>query len=417
MELCDEVDEGIEPYGIELMEHQKEALLFLDNGKILYGGVGAGKSATALAYYTQKELGKDIYVITTAKKRDSLDWVGEGARFGIGRDRSSTTSGVLTIDSWNNIGTYTDIEGAFFIFDEQRLVGHGAWVKSFLKIAQRNHWIMLTATPGDHWLDYAPVFIANGWYKNITEFKREHVIYAPYRNFPMVKGYIGVAKLTRLRENILVEMPYRSSNTRILNYLEVGYNEALLDVVVKKRWNPYEGRPIKDAGEYFRLMRRVVNSDPSRLELIRMLLKVHPRLIIFYNFDYELDILRDLGDEIVVAEWNGHNHQPVPDTEKWAYLVQYNSGAESWNCITTDAMVLYSLTYSYKNYIQSMGRIDRLDSIYHDLYYYVLGSGAKIDGLVKKALGEKRSFNEREFIYTGDFSASAGGVDGEMSYL
>ena len=411
MELCDDVDEE-EFIGIELMEHQKEALQLLDNGRILYGGVGAGKSATALAYYTRRELGNDIYIITTAKKRDSLDWNGEAAKFGIGVRRDATTSGTLTVDSWNNIGKYREVQGGFFIFDEQRLVGSGAWVKSFLHIARHNHWIMLTATPGDVWLDYAPVFIANGWYKNRTDFSRQHVLYAPYRNYPVVIGYIGTDKLEKLRREILVEMPYKSGNERIMNFIDVGFDEELMKIVVKNRWNPYENRPIKTAAEYFWLMRRVVNSDPSRLEMIRLLLKCHPRLIIFYNFDYELDILRGLADEITVAEWNGHNHQLVPETERWAYLVQYNSGAESWNCTTTDSMILYSLTYSYKNYIQSMGRIDRLDSTYQKLYYYILISSAKIDSAVKNALGQKRSFNERELVFSGDYSVGAGRFDG-----
>lgn len=403
---------------IELMEHQKEALQFLDNGKILYGSVGSGKTITSLAYYMEKERPKDIYVITTAKKRDSLDWMGEAAYFGIGNERGPE-SGALTVDSWNNIGNYLDVEEAFFIFDEQRLVGTGAWVKSFLKIVKKNRWIMLTATPGDIWLDYAPVFIANGWYENITEFKRRHVVYAPYVRYPKVVRYIGEDRLTRLKNEILVEMPFDSHTERVMNYLDVDYDKSLLEKIVIKRWNVFEDKPVKDIGEVFRLSRQLVNSDPSRLETIEWLMTMHPKLIIFYNYNYELEILRTLSVRTgcVVAEWNGHKHDPVPGSDRWVYLVQYNSGSEGWNCTDTDSMVLYSLTYSYKNHMQAQGRIDRLDTPFQKLYYYILTSPAFCDKAVRRSLDEKKSFNEGEYIKYGTYGWAAGNVADDLPCL
>jgi hypothetical protein len=384
---------------IDLMDHQKEAIDLLGPGKVLYGGVGTGKTITALAYYAKEHGDKDLYVITTAKKRDSLDWEGEAARLGISEKRDYSVHGrTICVDSWNNIARYTHQSESFFIFDEQRVVGSGVWVRSFIRIARRNEWILLSATPGDTWLDYAPIFVANGWYKNLTDFKMQHVIYTPYVKFPKVLRYVGEQKLEILRNEVLVEMPYDKHTKRIVNYIPVGYDTELWDLAVKKRWHPYEERPIKDMGEMFRVMRRISNSDPSRLEAVKMLLKLHPKLIIFYNFNYELDILRTLKSETTVAEWNGHRKQPVPDTDSWVYLVQYTSGSEGWNCTETDAMVLYSLTYSYRNHMQCQGRIDRIDTKFTDLYYYVLGSSSAIDLAVRKAQKAKKNFNEREMM-------------------
>lgn len=380
---------------VKLYPHQKEALSLLGNGKVLWGGVGSGKSITAMTYYMINEAPRDVYVITTAKKRDSLDWEDEAAKFGVGKKYGATVAGVLTVDSWNNASKYTDVEDAFFIFDEQRVVGYGAWVKSFLKITKKNRWILLSATPGDTWLDYAPLFIANGWYKNITDFRTQHVIYAPRVSFPIVKGYVGEQKLERLKKEILVEMSYMRHTTRHVNGVICGYDKELVDYIIKRRWNPFEDRPITDKGELFRLMRMIGNSDPSRLDAVKWVMKIHPRLVIFYNFDYELEILRTLQTTgISVGEWNGHKKVPVPDTEKWVYLVQYAAGSEGWNCTSTNAMVLYSLTYSYKNYVQAMGRIDRLDTPYKDLYYYVIESWSPLDLAVKQSLEQKRNFNE-----------------------
>lgn len=369
----------------------------MTNGCILWGGVGSGKSLTALSYYLEKEPQSDLVIITTAKKRDSLEWEGEAAKLGISRKKEYSRAGSVTVESWNKIGEFTEYEDCFFIFDEQRLVGGGAWVKAFLKIARRNRWIVLSATPGDTWLDYAPVFIANGFYKNITEFECRHVVYEPWSKFPKVRLYLDERVLEDLRNQVLVEMPYESTAERVVNYLEVEFDKRLFERVFKDRWNPFEERPVKDVAEMFRLMRRVANSDPSRLEMVRKLMTCHPRLIIFYTFNYELDILRELRSEIDVFEWNGHRKDPVPEGDRWVYLVQYTAGAEGWNCTTTDAMILYSLTYSYKNHHQAMGRIDRLDTPFETLYYYILASNSAIDVGIKQTLGRKETFNERKF--------------------
>jgi hypothetical protein len=383
---------------MELMDHQIQAIDELDSGKILWGNVGLGKTMTVLGYYVKKETPRDIYVITTAKKRDSLDWEREAASFGISTQDYCTAHGILTVDSWNNLHKYTDIEDAFFIFDEQRLVGSGSWVRSFLKIATKNRWILLSATPGDTWTDYAPVFVANGFYKNLTAFRREHVVYEPFLKFPKIKRYLNEQKLAFLRNDMLVEMPYTSETKRFLNYMDVGYDFEMFARVYRDRWNVFENRPIRDVAEMFRVMRKVVNSDPSRLEMVRYLMSVHPRLVIFYNFNYELEILRTLRDDVWVLEWNGHKKDYLPEADKWVYLVQYVAGAEGWNCTSTDAMVLYSLCYSYKNFVQAQGRIDRINTEYSSLYYYILVSNSIVDRAIRSSLGSKKSFNERKFM-------------------
>lgn len=382
---------------MELMQHQLDAVERLASGKILWGGVGSGKTATVLEYYTRQQTPRDIIVITTAKKRDSGDWEAEAIQFGISTKRELGFHGTLVVDSWNNIGNYLDRRDCFFIFDEQRVVGRGAWVKSFIKIARVNRWVLLTATPGDTWLDYAPVFIANGFYRNISDFKQQHVQYEPFIKFPIIKGFLNERKLEIIRNDVLVEMPFVRSTERALNYVPVGYDLDLFKRVYKERWHIYEDRPLKDSAEMFRVLRRLVNSDATRLDMIYDLMKLHPRLIIWYNFDYELEILRTLRNVVETREWNGHVKNPLPQGDRWVYLVQYVSGSEAWNCITTDAMVFYSLTYSYKNFEQAQGRIDRLDTPYELLYYYILFSNSIVDRAIKRSLDSKQNFNERKF--------------------
>jgi hypothetical protein len=382
---------------VDLKPHQEKVLRRLESGNILWGGVGSGKSRVAVAYYQQEYCDRDVYVITTAKKRDSKDWEGEFARIGVGKEKDATVHGILSVDSWNNIDKYRDIKGAFFIFDEQRLVGSGKWVKAFLKIASANDWILLSATPGDSWMDYIPVMIANGFYKNRTAFIREHVVYAPYTKFPKVQRYLNEGLLTKHRNKILVHMPYPKLTVRHSINCIVGYNEALLQNVIKNRWHIYANRPIRDIAELFLVMRRVVNSDPSRIRRVRELLENHDKIVLFYNFNYELEILQALRNEIAVAEWNGHRHEEIPSTKRWVYLVQYVAGSESWNCIETNATLFYSLTYSYKNWEQAHGRIDRLNTPFIDLYYYTLRSRSVIDQAIWRSLNSKKNFNVNDF--------------------
>lgn len=514
---------------VKLYLHQEKAVAMLNNGKILRGDPGVGKSITALSYFYIRECGgvlndwgslktpKDLYIITTAKKRNDGDWQKDAYIMGLMENRSISVAGIkVTVDSWNQIENYVDVENAFFIFDEAKGGGSGVWGKTFIKIAKKNNWILLTATPGDVWMDYLSVFLANGFYKNRSEFKDKHVVYASWSKFPKIERYTGLNELVRNRNAVLVEMRYQRHTTRHLETILVQHNTDDMEKVSKNRWHIYEERPIKDVSELFAVARKVSNTDPSRLASIQALQKKHKRLIVFYNFDYELEILRTLGQPpisttsvsisnpllktnsdssttsskeealvrlaqlrdskartqfvpsgfvdtpslpsstmsgptspkisttkspiigetsgpskikserlsqakmsslsiesssgVTVAEWNGHKHQPVPTTDEWIYLVQYRAGAEAWNCVATDAMAFYSMTYSYKDFEQSQGRIDRLNTKYTHLWYYLLISEAWIDTAIKKSLDSKQDFNEkRHRVYSdADLEPSRG---------
>lgn len=419
---------------LKLFIHQYNALHTIKNGNILCGGVGSGKSITSLAYFLltngvqYKKIGyetikignvfhklvvleyeplrtisKNLYIITTARKRDTFEWDKELSYFLFARDpKLNYYKNTVVIDSWNNIKKYAEVKDAFFIFDEQRVIGSGAWVKAFLKIAKSNEWILLSATPGDTWIDYIPVFVANGFYKNRTEFKLEHVVYRQFNGYQKVDRYLGIHRLIRLRDKILITMDFKRptishheeviSSYDILKYKEVG----------KTRWDPYNDEPITNASKLCYIWRRIVNSDESRQVLLLEIFDNHPRIIVFYNYDYELDILKNLhyGDNVEIAEWNGHKHQPIPECDSWVYLVQYNAGAEGWNCIKTDTIIFWSQNYSYKIMTQAAGRIDRLNTPYTDLYYYHMKSRSQIDLAISKALKSKKNFNETKFTGT-----------------
>ena len=409
--------------GIGLYDYQIDAVNRMRNGCILNGGVGSGKSRTALAYYYLRNDGdpsslcgddyipmgdppKDLYIITTARKRDTKEWEADMVPFLLSTNPEiNLYSNKITVDSWNNIKKYKDITDAFFIFDEDRVTGSGVWANSFLKIAKSNEWIILSATPGDCWMDYLAVFIANGFYKNKTEFIREHVVYSRFSNFYKIDRYLNTGRLIRLRNRILIDMDFHRDTIPHHEDVYVSYDTTAYKDICRTRWNPWDNKPIENASEFCYSLRKIVNSDEARQVALLKIIENHPRAIIFYNFDYELDILKSIhyGDDFEIAEWNGHKHQEIPKGDKWIYLVQYNAGNEGWNCIRTDTIIFYSQNYSYKIMIQAAGRIDRLNTPYKDLYYYHIKSRSGIDLAISKALKNKKQFNERKFVdWKGD---------------
>lgn len=399
--------------GVKLYGYQEEALEKMHNGCILNGGVGSGKSRTSLAYYYTLMGGKvntssyirmveptDLYIITTARKRDTCEWEGELANFYMSTDsKFNKYNNHIYIDSWNNIKKYEGVCNSFFIFDEQRVVGYGAWTKAFLKIVKKNRWILLSATPGDTWSDYIPVFIANGFYRNKTDFYGQHCIFSRYTKYPKIEKYVNIGQLLKLRDSILVDMKFDRKTIRHEETVLVDYDYKLYTETSKTRWNPYKNEPIENAGEFCLVLRHIVNADISRQKAIIEILEQHPKAIIFYSYDYELEILRSLLDahKWPYSEWNGHKHESILEGDKWAYLVEYIAGCEGWNCTSTDTVIFYSQNYSYKVMQQAMGRIDRLNTPFVDLYYYNLKSKAKIDIAISQSLKRKKKFNERRF--------------------
>lgn len=399
-----------------LAPHQLQAIDRMFTGCILNGGVGSGKSRTGLFYYFKENGGwidtgkytpmrnnpKDLYIITTAMKRDKLEWEGELVPFLLSSypENNMFYGNKVVVDSWNNIQKYVGIENAFFIFDEDRVCGSGAWVKAFLKIAKVNDWIILSATPGDTWSDYIPVFIANGFYRNRTEFNREHVIYSRFCKFPKIDRYINTGRLIRLRNKILIDMDFSRHTVPHHEDVYCTYDVSRYKDAIRTRWDPFKNEPIQQASGLCYVLRRIVNEDESRQVALLEILEEKPKVIIFYSFDYELDLLMDLAyaHAIEVAQWNGHKHQPIPDGDRWVYLVQYTAGCEGWNSIKTDTIVFYSQNYSYKVMTQAAGRIDRLNTPFKDLYYYHLKSRSGIDLAISKALKDKKDFNERKFV-------------------
>lgn len=395
---------------------QLDAIDEMHNGCILCGDVGSGKSRTALAYYYKENGGdlyaesyepmndqpRDLYIITTAHKRDLKEWEGEMIPFLIG-EHAGIYANKVVVDSWNNIQKYKNVVGAFFIFDEQRVVGRGKWAKTFIRIARRNKWILLSATPGDTWMDYIPVFMANNFYMTRSDFIQEHVTYKPFQKFPVVdhNRYRNQGKLIRYRRQILVDINEAKHTTQHHEDVFVNYDIPKYKDIVRKRWNPWSEEPIENSSEYCQCLRKVVNTSDSRQVAVLEIFEQHPKVIIFYNYDYELELLKELFvnkyQGVKVAEWNGHKHEPVPDGGSWVYLVQYSAGAEGWNCITTDTIIFYSLNYSYKTMKQASGRIDRRNTPFTDLYYYHIRSRSGIDLAINKCLVEKKQFNEKRF--------------------
>ena len=397
---------------MKLYPHQEAAVERLKNGSVLVGGVGSGKSLTSLYYWHTKICGGGfdpyiprkekvrLYIITTARKRDTKDWEKELIPF-------LPKEGEVVVDSWNNIKKYTKVQQAFFIFDEQRLVSFGSWSKAFTTITKTNRWILLSATPGDTWSDYISLFIAHGFVKNKTDFNQKYCVFSRFSKYPKIERYVSEQELSRFRSRILVIMKDQRKTQRHYQRIFTEFDRELYNFVVKERKNPYNldpetglPQPCMDMGEVCRVLRRIVGETTYKLEALWELFNAHPKMIVFYNYDYELSMLRKWCEfeKIEWGEWNGHRHEGVPRGKRWVYLCQYTAAGEGWNCTSTDTLVFFSQNYSYKLMEQSAGRIDRMNTKFIDLYYYTLMTNSSIDKQISDAIKRKKIFQERDLV-------------------
>lgn len=406
--------------GVQLRPFQVDCVKHLRSGKVLAAGVGAGKSIMSLYWYVTQccaydkssnlngELFKlkpsspDLYIITTAKKRISQEWNDELLRFNLIAGSNSHGMGnvYVTIDSWNNIRKYEGVKDAVFIFDEQRAIGSGVWAKAFVKIAKANKWLMCSATPADGWQDWCSIFIADGFHRNRTEFFRRHAVYSRFTKFPMITKWIDTDYLEKCRDAVLVTCTVPRDTERVWHDLTCGYDREAVKKAMKTRWNPETEAPFANANELVIYLRRLINTDKTRLSYASHVCKDHRRTIIFYSLNAELEEILKLESEtgIKVYQFNGHKHDPLPEGSDWIYAVQFFSGSEGWNCTTTDTILYWSLPYSYKQFEQAAGRIDRLDTKYKILNYYVMKSFSPLDISIGRALSNKKDFNLRAFM-------------------
>lgn len=376
---------------IVLDEKQEKALAELKpSGSILVGATGSGKSIVGLEWYRRKRSTLPLLVITTAKKKDSNEWIEEAAKLDIHN---------IEVVSWNTIQKYVSINNHVVIFDEHRAIGYGEWAKSFIAIAKNNDWIILTATPGDDWMDFAAVFIAEGFYRNRTAFLNAHVEWNPWVRYPKVLKWHNVWQLIEYRNLITTTLDYQRSALLHTFNIVTEYDKEAYTRALKTRWNPFNDEPIRNAAELCYCLRRISNETTSKLDILGEIFDAKKKLILFYNFKYELEMIRTWcsKNEILLREWNGEKHQDLPNGKSWIYAVQFIAGSEAWNCTSTDTLVFFSQNYSYRLMAQAAGRIDRRNTPYEHLYYYRLFTNSTIDNAINEALERKGKFNERLF--------------------
>ena len=204
----------------------------------------------------------------------------------------------------------------------------------------------------------------------------------------------------RNRRQILVPMVYKKVTERKRQLIYSEYNTDNYHKIMKERWNIFEDKPIENASELLQIIRKTVATDPDRKLNAKIMMDAHDRLIIFYNYNYERDVLIEIAEELgkEYFEWNGHAHEDIPDQEQWLYFVQYTAGAEGWNCISTNVIMFYSVNYSFRYMEQAEGRIDRINTPYNVLEYYYLTSHSQIEKDILSTVNRKKNFNASAWV-------------------
>lgn len=144
--------------------------------------------------------------------------------------------------------------------------------------------------------------------------------------------------------------------------------------------------------------RQLCNSKDKQQAFIDLINSINDRVVVFYNFDSELDTLKTLVKDRPIAEVNGHTNteQIYHDNDNCVLFVQYQAGARGLNLQDGNKIIYYSLTLSSDLFEQSKKRIHRIGTKY-PCFYWILQTKDSVEESIYKSLNRQEDYNEELF--------------------
>lgn len=307
---------------------------------------------------------------------------------------------------------YKNYVDYFVIFDEcHRLKNStGVWGKSGYELTKiACGYILLSATPiPNGWEDSINYFKMFGLTKNKTRFIKENAIISMDNGYIEIKGWKNEIKLenmwklvskhlskdeaTDLPSLTFVDVHFKSSNTYRTIKKDRVYQDILYDNKMKLRHG----------------LRLHTNLD-SKIDYLKEFIdNTTDNIIIFYNYDEELKLLKENIDKKLYV-CNGYEKN-YPKKEDWdtvknsVTLANFKSGSEAVEFTYANIIVYFSPTESYTEYYQSYGRCHRNGQTKKvTAYKFVTDNTIETD--IYTSLDSKRDFNynlwEKEKLKNG----------------
>lgn len=409
---------------VTLYKYQHEYLEGLPPKFIFAADTGTGKTLMSLAHYDVWSYPRPLLILAPASKVQTGDWEEEIERWYEGRqkpeyeiysyEKFSRNPSIKRYHKDGFLGVWRDWlarhPSDFAVIADEVHKGKNPQSgngKRLFEVATRaKFFVGLSATPMPNgWIDAANYFKIFGYTKGITDFKRRYCRIVDYKGFPEIVEYYRQGELQRLWNNIAkplskdaaLDLP---SVTSIPINLPTGP-----DYIKVQKDRLFNDKFLDNPAALMHALRQSL-IKPKLAWLDEFLEGASGNIVVFYNYVGERERITTLlkqkkFKDRPVFRMDGQKHE-LPPKSAWEglsrsiTLAQYQSGSQGVEMTYADTIVYFSPTYSYMNYEQSQGRINRNGQT-KKMTLYLLRAPSTIERDIWGALKEKRDFQEKQW--------------------
>lgn len=394
-----------------LYEYQKKVIDKADSSWLFALGTGTGKTILSIHHYLKHYNGESLLIIAPAQKVLEGGWDREVQRvanfYNIQIQYDVMSYGVLA-KKWNLY------KGWFVIFDECHYVKNptsqrGKAALNLTRIS--TNFSLLSATPSSNgWADTINYMLMFNFYRNKTQFIKEHAIHET-----KFFGQKQIKVIADWKDQDKLKMLYQSISTKLskddcldlppLIFEDVYFKVSKeYEIIRKKRVLETENGPIA----YDTVMKlqhglRFYANQKDKLSYTEMLAEsTNENIVIFYYYQQEKDdLVKVLAKNKKIYEVSGKvNH--LPSRDQWdelkntVTLVQYQAGAAGIELQYCNLVIFYTPTFSFQDYDQALGRAYRNGQTKKvTVYRYI--TKKSVEEHVYRSLAEKKDFTESLF--------------------
>lgn len=391
-----------------LYNFQRQLLNSIEENYIIAADTGTGKTMMAIHHYLKHNTGEPLLILAPPQKIKEGGWQREldfvASHYNIEIPYDIISYGVLS-KRWKE---YKDW---FLVMDECHYVKNPTSQRGKAAInltKQSTNFLLLSATPSSNgWGDTIAYMIMFGYYKNKTQFLKEHAVYnrIDYGNGPVnvVSDYRDQEKLQKLYQSFSIKLAKEDClDLPPLVFEKVHFKPSKEYNIIKK--DRVLGEELFDNISKLQHGLRFYANQADKLKYTEMLLEgTEENVIIFYNYKQENEELKKIAKKLKkkVFEVSGSKTN-LPDKEKWTSLknsvtiVQYQAGAAGIELQYANIVIFHTPTYSYQDYEQALGRAYRNGQTKKVTVYQYITKNT-IETSIYQALAAKKDFTEELF--------------------
>lgn len=250
-----------------------------------------------------------------------------------------------------------------------------------------------------------------GWNISKDLFQRHYCIYDYTTDgFPVIVGYKNVERLKRkLREygcffkttNEVLDLPEQRFVNKVVKETKL-YRSFMKDSIVEVDGKELVGDTTLNKMLYARQLSSAYN--PGKIEALKDLIEsTEDRLVIFYNFDIELEAIKSvIPDNRPISYINGKikDKTAYENETNSITLCQYQSASMGHNLQLCNKLIYFSPPLSSELYEQSKKRIHRIGQDSNCIYYKLISG---IEWNIYHTLDMRKDYTDELFKEVEDY--------------